>query len=757
MQGWRPCVAAGILATASGAAPLGPQDISVDGWRLSIASLGQNVELAPLSRVAATHEAELPAGVPGWRGPLLLPGPAWVYAALCVDTLKATLANDPKTALELGKDFVLDPAWAAVAAAPGGAHPPGARVRFAYEYALSRIDLVERTSDGRLVVVQGAEHKSQPRLPQGTPGNVPLVAVYLPNSATSLASAHVLRIDPEYDGVPPIARADRLAPLKAKLAGDAPATIVFLGDSITAQPPRDFRDGQGSFVDRFTVWLREAYPARSVVSTRRSERVEPRPGQTVVVMSGVGGDDSGRGLARLDAEALAHAPDLVVAMFGVNDENRAAAGGNAVPVERYRANLAEMLRRVRAAGGELLLMTPSMKNPDWSVTSGTMAEYAQAMRDLAEEAGSPLVDAYRAWELLPARGYHPMVFLGNCINHPVDLGHDLFFRGLRAAFGGDVAAAVPPAAAEAPASPDASVPALCACQPDAPVGRVGDVTVREGSEVQDCRIEESLLHSVAMRRDIRVSVLLPPAYAREPDRAFPVLYALHGRAAPYATWLEMAPLRKALTDAPMIVVSFDGDKESWYLDAPGRPYSQFTTFFFDELASWVEGAYRVTPGQRAATGFSMGANGAFHYLMTRPEFFVSVSGLSSSFEYFGERGRPQRPFVEHLLGPFDQYPERYAALNLRTRFGDAARRHVALPPLFLGCGTEDRGLESCRSFRDYLVELGHAPVYREDPGGHAWPYWRDASVHVVDFHWRAFLDGPPVGGARSVATAPAGK
>ena len=24
-------------------------------------------------------------------------------------------------------------------------------------------------------------------------------------------------------------------------------------------------------------------------------------------------------------------------------------------------------------------------------------------------------------------------FLGNCINHPVDLGHDLFFRGLRAA------------------------------------------------------------------------------------------------------------------------------------------------------------------------------------------------------------------------------------------------------------------------------------------------------------------------------------
>jgi len=27
-----------------------------------------------------------------------------------------------------------------------------------------------------------------------------------------------------------------------------------------------------------------------------------------------------------------------------------------------------------------------------------------------------------------------MVFLGSCINQPVDLGHQVFFEGLRAAF-----------------------------------------------------------------------------------------------------------------------------------------------------------------------------------------------------------------------------------------------------------------------------------------------------------------------------------
>jgi hypothetical protein len=29
-----------------------------------------------------------------------------------------------------------------------------------------------------------------------------------------------------------------------------------------------------------------------------------------------------------------------------------------------------------------------------------------------------------------------MVFLGSCINHPVDLGHQVFFEGVRAALEG---------------------------------------------------------------------------------------------------------------------------------------------------------------------------------------------------------------------------------------------------------------------------------------------------------------------------------
>jgi len=737
-------------------------EYKADGWRLEFPGLGQSLDIAPLPCKSATHEAELKDGMPGWRGPLLLPGPAWVYGALRAETLEVIPVKDPQTKLTAGEDFLLDPAWAAVAAKPGSRWPAGTRLRFSYEYGLSRIDLVEQDPDGRLVLLEGTPHKGQPHRPQGTPGNRPLLAVYLPNYARSLTEgAKMLQIDPAYDGIPPVERTAKLAPLKAKLATDAPVTIVFFGDSITSQPPRDFQDGKGTFVERFKTWLGETWPERKVIATSLDQVVPLEKNQTLVVMSGVGGNDSRTALARLEKDVLAHNPDLVVTMFGANDENRAGTSeNNVVPVAEYRANLATIVKQVREKGGEVLLMTPAMKNPDWIATVGNMAEYAAAMRELAAEADLPLVDAYRAWELLPARGYHPMVFLGNCINHPIDLGHDLFFRGLRSAFGGyaqpdggKVTATVTlafaetptvpvvPAAVAAPAAAEEAVgPVACACQPDAKVGRVGEITIDEVESRQDCRVEDFLLHSPAMQRDIRVSVLLPPAWQTEPERQFPVLYALHGRGAPYKTWLAMSGLRRKLAEFPMVVVAFDCDINGWYIDAVETPRSLFTTFFFDELSPWVESTYRIAPGQRAATGFSMGGFGAFHYMLTKPDYFVSVSSLSSAFSYMGEQGAPNTRWVEPLLGSFEQYPERYAAYNILLRLDQAARDKVKLPPLFMGYGLEDHAYRTGLKVYEQLQHLGYQVSLREDSGGHNWAYWSKLGPHVIEFHGQVFAD-----------------
>ncbi len=67
----------------------------------------------------------------------------------------------------------------------------------------------------------------------------------------------------------------------------------------------------------------------------------------------------------------------------------------------------------------------------WCSLRHNASDLRSSTRELAQRVC--LVDNFTAWEDLPKRGYNDVVFLGNCINHPVDLGHDLFFRGLRSA------------------------------------------------------------------------------------------------------------------------------------------------------------------------------------------------------------------------------------------------------------------------------------------------------------------------------------
>ena len=423
-----------MLAVPAVAAPLAEGDVKVNGMTIAVVSLGQTVEIDPVTVKRYTHTASLKIGTPGWRGPLLLPGPAWAFRSLRPKSLVVTLADDPSTKLVEGRDYIVDPGWAAVAALKGSKVAPGTKLKFTYQYGLSRCDLVEKTADGKLRVKKGKEDKGQPHLPKPSDGATPLVGVYLGNYVTdTLTKNEINLIDPDYDGVPPVVGKEHLAKVKARLAAGGPFTVVFLGDSITAQKMKDFRDGKGSFVDRFAAYLTASHAGSRVVVTAKDKPVAAAKGQIVVVKAGVGGDTSARGLRRLDKDVLAHKPDLVVVMFGVNDENRRGTG-NGVPVAKYTANLTTIIDKVRAAGGEVLLMTTSMKNLGWSATVGNLDAYAAAARKVAKAKRVCLVDCFRAWELLPRRGYNYMVFLGNCINHPIDLGHDLFFRGLKAAF-----------------------------------------------------------------------------------------------------------------------------------------------------------------------------------------------------------------------------------------------------------------------------------------------------------------------------------
>jgi len=188
--------------------------------------------------------------------------------------------------------------------------------------------------------------------------------------------------------------------------------IVALGDSIT--------NGAG------LVGVAETETFRDIVRRELTKKL----GVTVeMVNAGVNGDVVTQAVERLDRDVLAHGPDMVTIMFGGNEagfyrpETNGFADTPRVPLEQFRATLAEIIDRLRAAGITAVLMTcPPMTERYWGAhlepyqkhgINFLVQQYAQAARDVAAEKGVELIDVYRAFEQNPERlayfpdGLHP--------------------------------------------------------------------------------------------------------------------------------------------------------------------------------------------------------------------------------------------------------------------------------------------------------------------------------------------------------------
>jgi len=124
-------------------------------------------------------------------------------------------------------------------------------------------------------------------------------------------------------------------------------------------------------------------------------------------------------------------------------------------------------------------------------------------------------------------------------------------------------------------------------------------------------------------------------------------------------------------------------------------------------------------------------------MLARPGEFVSVSALSGAFFPLNPPDEGTEKFLSPILGPYKEHAERYLALDLYTGIKDQVAKGAKMPPIYLTCGTEDQLLESNRAMAKFLKEQGVACKSVEAPGKHDWPFWRDASAGIIDFHWRS--------------------
>ncbi|MBI4866937.1 MAG: hypothetical protein HY816_08290 [Candidatus Wallbacteria bacterium] len=208
-------------------------------------------------------------------------------------------------------------------------------------------------------------------------------------------------------------------------------------------------------------------------------------------------------------------------------------------------------------------------------------------------------------------------------------------------------------------------------------------------------------------------IYLPPHYAVDGWRSFPVLYLMGGLFEGDTGWVDRCHIEEKLDhlagtgDAEeMIVVMPDKDDAVFHENAWGSYFAYLAT----DLPQHIEGEYRTLP-VRAFEGLSMGGSWALRLGLTLPERYCSVSSLSGNFSPdFYELARANR--------------DRAMAAGVRVR---------------IACGDGEQGvIPNNAQYNGFLQELGISSEFHVNSGPHDWPLWRAQIDNSIRFHSYSF-------------------
>ena len=243
------------------------------------------------------------------------------------------------------------------------------------------------------------------------------------------------------------------------------------------------------------------------------------------------------------------------------------------------------------------------------------------------------------------------------------------------------------------------------------------------------------VHSAKMDKHIKTVVIKPQSYNNQ--KAFPVLYLLHGYSDNYSGWVQKAPVIKELADRyEMMIVCPDGGYSSWYLDSPVADEFQFETFVSKELIAWVDKNYKTIPSReaRAITGLSMGGHGGLYLGFRHQDVFGACGSMSGGVDI---RPFPNNWDIAKRIGAQREFPERWEQYTVMGLL------HLLTPnstKIIIDCGTGDFFYEINEKLHEELLYRNIPHDYISRPGVHNWEYWDNAIKYQVLFFSEYFGD-----------------
>ena len=198
--------------------------------------------------------------------------------------------------------------------------------------------------------------------------------------------------------------------------------------------------------------------------------------------------------------------------------------------------------------------------------------------------------------------------------------------------------------------------------------------------------------------DRGVIVYLPPGYAKDRAKRYPVVYALHGYSINNEKWTTEIKTPQTVEGAfatgsrEMIVVLADAQTRH-----NGSMYSNSVTtgnwedFIARDLVAWIDGHYRTIPNRlsRGIAGHSMGGYGTVRIAMRHPEVFSVFYAMSPCC--MGARGAPSPEAGKKLEAAVQAGESATLDFGTRAMLASAAAwsPNPKAPPFYLDLPTKD--------------------------------------------------------------------
>lgn len=217
----------------------------------------------------------------------------------------------------------------------------------------------------------------------------------------------------------------------------------------------------------------------------------------------------------------------------------------------------------------------------------------------------------------------------------------------------------------------------------------------------------------------RMQVYTPPGY--DPQRAYPVLYLLHGIGGDETEWQRFAApevlLDKLITEGraqPMIVVMPNGraqpnDRAEGNVFAAAPAFARFERDLLDDVIPTIEARYRTRTDRegRALAGLSMGGGQALNFGLRHTDRFAWVGGFSAA---------------PNTLPPATLVPQAASVASLKL--------------LWLSCGSQDGLLRVSQQLHSHLQALGVPHIWHVPAHGHDAAQWKQDLYHFAPLLFR---------------------